>query len=347
MNTLVNKLSLMWHIEWPKSSSLWLLATVLAMTLMCAIGIGAMPISVLSMINNDLSETQHGVLTLIRLPRVLLAALVGASLAISGAAMQGLFRNPLADPGLIGIASGAALAVAAMIVLIGPAAGILGLYGMSIAAFIGGLTTALLIFKFAHLKGSFSVTYMLLAGIAINALAGAGTGLFTYISNDEQLRTLTFWTMGSLGGALWPSVIVVLSIIVPSTILLVKYAKQLNILLLGEQEARYLGVNTHRLKLVVIMTTALSVGAAVAVSGIIGFVGLVVPHLIRLTVGPDHRLLIPASALLGAILLVIADTVSRTIVSPAEMPVGIITSMIGGPFFLWLLLNQNTVRGHA
>jgi iron complex transport system permease protein len=152
--------------------------------------------------------------------------------------------------------------------------------------------------------------------------------------------------MGSLGGALWPAVIVVMTVIVPSTLLLIKHAKQLNLLLLGEQEAHYLGVNTQRLKMIVIVTTALSVGAAVAVSGIIGFVGLVVPHLIRLSIGPDHRLLIPASALLGAILLVIADTIARTVVAPAEMPVGIITSLIGGPFFLWLLLN-NTLRAKA
>ncbi len=346
MNTLVNKRSLAVNIEYQKTAILWALALLLIITLMIAISIGATSIPVWSIINGDLTEAQQGVLSVIRLPRVLLACVVGAALAVSGAAMQGLFRNPLADPGLIGISSGAALAVAAMIVMVGPVTGLFGLYGISVAAFMGGSATALLIFQFAHITGTFSVTYMLLAGIAINALAGAGTGLLTYLSNDEQLRTLTFWTMGSLGGALWPAVIVVMTVIVPSTLLLIKHAKQLNLLLLGEQEAHYLGVNTQRLKVIVIMTTALSVGAAVAVSGIIGFVGLVVPHLIRLSIGPDHRLLIPASALLGAILLVIADTVSRTIVSPAEMPVGIITSLIGGPFFLWLLLN-NTLRSKA
>ncbi len=344
MSALVNKLSLVFDIEWMKTSAIFLLAILLVITLIMAISIGATSIPALSIINGELSESQQGVLSVIRLPRVLLACVVGAALAVSGAAMQGLFRNPLADPGLIGISSGAALAVAATIVIAGPVTGLFGLYGISVAAFIGGSATAVLIFQFAHITGTFSVTYMLLAGIAINTLAGAGTGLLTYLSSDEQLRTLTFWTMGSLGGALWPAVIVVVTVIVPSTLLLVKHAKQLNLLLLGEQEAHYLGVNTQHLKIIVIMTTALSVGAAVAVSGIIGFVGLVVPHLIRLSIGPDHRLLIPASALLGAILLVIADTISRTIVAPAEMPVGIITSLIGGPFFLWLLLN-NTLRG--
>lgn len=346
MSALVNKRSLVFDMAWIKTSAILLVAIVLVITLIIAISIGATSIPVLSIINGELSESQLNVLSVIRLPRVLLACVVGAALAVSGAAMQGLFRNPLADPGLIGISSGAALAVAATIVIIGPVTGLFGLYGISVAAFIGGSATALLIFQFAHITGTFSVTYMLLAGIAINALAGAGTGLLTYLSSDEQLRTLTFWTMGSLGGALWPAVIVVMTVIVPSTLLLIKHAKQLNLLLLGEQEAHYLGVNTQRLKMIVIVTTALSVGAAVAVSGIIGFVGLVVPHLIRLSIGPDHRLLIPASALLGAILLVIADTIARTVVAPAEMPVGIITSLIGGPFFLWLLLN-NTLGAKA
>lgn len=344
MNAMANKFSFAFNFIRVRVPLISLLAILLVLTVVISLSIGATAIQVSAILNGALSESQQAVLLAIRLPRVLLAVVVGASLAVSGAAMQGLFRNPLADPGLIGISSGAALAVAVMIVIVGPVSGVLGLYGISVAAFVGGSVTALLIFKFAHFTGTFSVTYMLLAGIAINALAGAGTGLLTYLSNDEQLRTLTFWTMGSLGGALWPAVIVVATVVIPSTIVLVKYAKQLNILLLGEQEAHYLGVNIKRLKIVVIMTTALSVGAAVAVSGIIGFVGLVVPHLIRLTIGPDHRLLIPASAFLGAILLVVADTASRTVVSPAEMPVGIITSLIGGPFFLWLLLKQNTLR---
>ncbi len=347
MSAIARKFTGVFNIVWGRASTLILLALLLVFTGIIAISIGATPINILSMFNEELSDSQQTVLTVIRLPRVLLACVVGASLAVSGAAMQGLFRNPLADPGLIGISSGAALAVAVMIVLVGPITGVLGLYGISVAAFIGGAVTALLIFQFAHLTGTFSVTYMLLAGIAVNALAGAGTGLLTYLSSDEQLRTLTFWTMGSLGGALWPAVIVVATVVIPSTILLVRYAKKLNVLLLGEQEAHYLGVNTQRLKMVIIMTTALSVGAAVAVSGIIGFIGLVVPHLIRLTIGPDNRLLIPASAILGAILLVAADTVARTIVSPAEMPVGILTSLIGGPFFLWLLLKQKTLRVHT
>tara|TARA_B100000965_G_scaffold127646_1_gene106166 strand:- start:10607 stop:11587 length:981 start_codon:yes stop_codon:yes gene_type:complete len=317
---------------------------LLAAALTGAATIGAVPIPLDALLIGDLTDQQEAVLAAIRLPRVLLAAVVGAALAVSGAAMQGLFRNPLADPGLIGIASGAALAVAAVIVLAGPLSGLFGLYGLAVAAFAGGLATCVLIFRFTQLTGAFSVTYMLLAGIAVNAIAGAGTGFLTYLSDDQQLRALTFWTMGSLGGALWPAVVVVATVAVPATVMLVRHAGEINILLLGEDEARHLGVDTDRLKRVVIVSAALSVGAAVAVSGIIGFVGLVVPHLVRLTIGPDHRVLIPASAVLGAALLVVADTCARTIVAPAEMPVGIVTSLIGGPFFLWLLLKQYSGR---
>ena len=324
--------------------ALLLLLIVLLITAAAAALIGAFPIPALSLLQANLTPQEQAVLNSIRLPRVLLAVIVGAALAVSGAALQGLFRNPLADPGLIGISSGAALAVALMIVIIGPLPGILGLYGLSIAAFMGGLLTSIVIFRFAGLTGASSVTYILLAGIAINALASAGTGFLAYLSDDQELRTLTFWTMGSLGGALWPGVLICASLVIPATFMLYRNAQRLNILLLGESEARHLGVDSERLKRNIIICTAISVGAAVAVSGIIGFVGLVIPHLIRLTLGPDHRLLIPASALLGAIILIIADTVSRTLLAPAEIPVGIFTSLIGGPFFLWLLIKQYSGR---
>ena len=324
--------------------ALLLLLIVLLITALAAALMGAFPIPALSLLQADLTPQEQAVLHSIRLPRVLLAVIVGAALAVSGAALQGLFRNPLADPGLIGIASGAALAVALMIVIIGPLPGILGLYGLSIAAFMGGLLTSIVIFRFAGLTGASSVTYILLAGIAINALASAGTGFLAYLSDDQELRSLTFWTMGSLGGALWPGVLICASLVIPATFVLYRNAQRLNILLLGESEARHLGVDSERLKRNIIICTAISVGAAVAVSGIIGFVGLVIPHLIRLTLGPDHRLLIPASALLGAIILIIADTVSRTLLAPAEIPVGIFTSLIGGPFFLWLLIKQYSGR---
>lgn len=310
-----------------------------------ALMVGAVPIDVFDLLRGALTPRDTSVIAGIRLPRILLAAVVGASLAVSGAAMQGLFRNPLADPGLIGISSGAALAVAVTIVLVAPSSsGVLGLYGLSVAAFAGGLATSLMIFRFSRWSGGSSVTYMLLTGIAVTAIAGAGTGFLTFLSDDQQLRTLTFWTMGSLSGALWTAVGVAASVVVPSTLVLFRRARDLNLLLLGEREARYLGVDSDRLKRTVIICTALSVGAAVAVSGIIGFVGLVVPHLVRLMIGPDHRVLIPASALLGGTLVMLADTVARTVVAPAEMSVGILTSLIGGPFFLWLLMTQFSRR---
>ncbi|WP_334127568.1 FecCD family ABC transporter permease [Sneathiella sp.] len=324
--------------------ALLLLGVLLVAAAVLAASIGAVSIPLGGILSFDLSDQHQAILSTIRFPRVLLAIIVGVSLAVSGAAMQGLFRNPLADPGLIGISSSAALAVAVVIVLAGPVSGFLGLYSLSFAAFAGALIACFLIFRLARLTGGFSVTYMLLTGIAINALAGAGVGVLTFLSDDQQLRSLTFWTMGSLGGALWPSVLVVASIVIPASIILIRNARELNVLLLGENEARYLGVDAERLKRTIVICTALSVGAAISVSGIIGFVGLVVPHLIRLTLGPDHRLLIPASALLGALLLLLADTLARTVVAPAEMPVGVLTSLIGGPFFLWLLIKQFSGR---
>lgn len=320
------------------------LTLILAVVALVAASTGAVRIPVSALLGGALSDQDLAVLTSIRLPRVLLAAVVGGALAMAGAAMQGLFRNPLADPGLIGIASGAMCAVAATIVFAGHLGGFFGLYGLCVAAFLGALGASALIFKLARLSGTLSVTYLLLAGIAVNAMGAAGTGFLAYISDDTQLRAITFWSMGSVGGALWPTVIVAASIILPAAFILLRSGRALNIQLLGEDNARCLGVDTDKLKRNVVVCTALAVGAAVAVSGIIGFVGLVVPHLIRLLFGADHRTLLPASALLGAILLVIADTVARTIVMPAEMPVGILTGLIGSPFFLWLLVRQYSGR---
>lgn len=344
MSLLVKQVSVRLPFLRFKVPALLLLLLLLVVTAILATSIGAVSVPVTDLVTNDLTAQQQAVLLSIRLPRVLLAIIVGVALAISGAALQGLFRNPLADPGLIGVSTSAALAVALVIVLAGPLTGMLGLYSLSIAAFVGSMLACFFIFRLARLSGKFSVTYMLLTGIALNALCAAGVGFLTFLSNDDQLRTLTFWTMGSLGGALWPAVIVAATIVVPACFLLLKSARELNLLLLGEDEARYLGVDEEKLKRLIIVTTALTVGAGIAVSGIIGFVGLVVPHLVRLMLGPDHRLLIPASGLLGAALLLLADTIARTVVAPAEMPVGILTSLIGGPFFLWLLVKQYSGR---
>lgn len=281
----------------------------------------------------------------IRMPRTLLGLAVGAVLALCGVAMQGLFRNPLADPGLIGVSSGAALGAAIAIVggaAMGGMPELFAPYLLSLCAFLGGLVVTALVYRLGRRNGQTSVTTMLLAGIALNALAFACIGLFTYLADDATLRTLTFWNLGSLNGAsyarLWPLLLVTLAV----ALWLPRRAQALNALLLGESEARHLGVAVERLKRELVLCTALGVGAAVAAAGMIGFIGLVVPHLVRLLVGPDHRVLLPASALAGASLLLLADLFARLILSPAELPIGIVTALIGAPFFLYLLLRGRT-----
>ena len=279
----------------------------------------------------------------IRLPRALLGLSVGAVLALCGVAMQGLFRNPLADPGLVGVSSGAALGAALVIVgsaSLGWGLGPLWLqpYLLSLAAFAGGLGVTAVVYRLGRRDGQTSVAAMLLAGVALSALAGALIGLFTYLADDATLRSLTFWNMGSLNGAsytrLWPLLLVGLGV----AIWLPRRATALNALLLGESEARHLGFEVERLKRELVLCTALGVGAAVAAAGLIGFIGLVVPHLLRLLVGPDHRILLPASAMAGAALLLLADLLARLLLAPAELPIGIITALLGAPFFLYLLV---------
>lgn len=275
----------------------------------------------------------------IRLPRVLLAMLVGAALALSGAVMQGLFRNPLADPGLLGISSGAALAVACSVVLPLALPAILTLYLPMLAAFIGSLAITLVIFVLSR-SGQAGLSRLLLVGIAINALCGAAVGVLSWFSNDQQLRQLSLWGMGSLGQAQWSTVLACASLIIPASLLVQWLASKLNLLQLGEEEAHYLGVDVQRTQGYLLVLSALLVAASVAVSGVIGFIGLVVPHLMRICLGADHRWMLPGSLLAGAILLLVADTLARTLVAPAEMPVGLLTSLLGGPWFLWLILRR-------
>lgn len=285
------------------------------------------------------------ILAQIRVPRTLLGLAVGMVLALCGVAMQGLFRNPLADPGLVGVSSGAALGAAVAIVggaALGGLPEAFAPYLLSAFAFIGGLLVTALVYRLGRRDGQTNVATMLLAGIALTALAGAAIGLFTYLADDATLRTLTFWNLGSLNGAsyarLWPLLLATLAV----ALWLPRRARALNALLLGESEARHLGFDVERLKRELVFCTALGVGAAVAAAGLIGFIGLVVPHLMRLLVGPDHRLLLPASALAGASLLLLADLVARLALAPAELPIGIVTALIGAPFFLYLL-----VRGRS
>ncbi len=281
----------------------------------------------------------------IRLPRALLGLTVGAVLGLCGVAMQGLFRNPLADPGLVGVSSGAALGAAIAIVggaALGGMPEAFAPYLLSFSAFLGGLGVTALVYRLGRRDGETSVATMLLAGIALTALAGAAIGMFTYLADDSTLRTLTFWNLGSLNGAsyarLWPLLLVTATV----ALWLPRRAKALNALLLGESEARHLGFAVEQIKRELVFCTALGVGAAVAAAGMIGFVGLVVPHLLRLLVGPDHRVLLPASALAGATLLLLADLAARLLLAPAELPIGIVTALIGAPFFLYLLVRERS-----
>ena len=283
-----------------------------------------------------LQEDGFAVLLYVRFPRVVLAALVGAMLAISGTTLQGIFRNPLAAPGLIGITAGAGLGASLWIVLIG--GGALGIWGLPIAAFACGMVVTIGVWKISETQGKVHTVTLLLAGIALNSLAGACIGLMTFLADDEQLRSLTFWLLGGFGGATWSVVLVTLPIAIVGLFVLLQQASALNAISLGESEAYHLGVPTESLKRISVFGVALTVGAAVSAAGGIGFVGLVVPHLLRLMGGADHRYVLPGSALGGAILLILADLFSRNVVVPAELPVGVVTALIGGPFFLWLLI---------
>jgi iron complex transport system permease protein len=285
----------------------------------------------------------------IRLPRIVLGALVGAALAVSGAVMQGLFRNPLADPGIVGVSAGAGLGAASFIVLgnasLAPIMALLGIYAIPFAAFFGGLITTLLLYRIGTRGGITSVATLLLAGIALGALTGAMTGLLVYVADDQELRDLQFWGLGSLAGSNGEKLLSAAPIILVMLASVPFLARGLNALTLGEAAASHIGVRVQRLKNISILLVAAATGASVAVSGGIGFVGIVVPHLLRLSIGPDHRYLLPASALLGACMLIGADTLARTIVAPAEMPIGIITAFVGAPFFLWILLRKRGLTG--
>ncbi|HEV7253383.1 MAG TPA: iron ABC transporter permease [Mesorhizobium sp.] len=327
-------------------AALLLLSVLLALAVCVGLSAGASDVSAweagLGLVTGGeaLSARDRLILFEIRLPRVALGVLVGAALAFSGAVMQGLFRNPLADPGIVGVSSGAALGAVAVIVLGGPLAAAmeLGVVALPVAAFLGALVTTALLYRIATRAGRTSVPTLLLAGIALGALAGALTGVMVFVADDGQLRELTFWSLGSLAGATWEKVFVAGAIIMASLAAGLWLARGLDALALGEAVAGHLGRPVQMLKHVSIAAVAAATGAAVSVSGGIGFVGIVAPHLLRLLIGPSHRYLLPASALLGASLLLMADAAARVLVAPAELPIGIVTGSIGAPFFLWVLL---------
>lgn len=327
-------------------------ATILLLLLMLAalssVMLGAMPLpaldSLLAVVDattgsaySNLQSYQQAVVTELRLPRILLALAVGAILAQCGAVMQGLFRNPLADPGIIGVSSGAAVGAVIAIVWL-PAS--IAAWSVPVASFVAGLGATLLVYGLSQTRSGTSVLVLLLAGVALSAFAGAGIGFVSYFASDENLRALSLWQMGSLAGSDTQKILLASATFVLLAFAFQKRAGALNALLLGESDARHLGINVERLKLELIILTAVGVGIAVACSGIIGFIGLVVPHIVRMATGPNHISLLPLTALCGALLLLVADLLSRLVVQPAELPVGLVTALMGAPFFLFMLIQQ-------
>lgn len=322
-----------------KHKGIVLLFLMLVAVVLLAFSTGAVPIPLGQLFTGEATNLETTIFNEIRSPRVVLAGFVGAAMALAGAVLQGLFRNPLADPGLIGVSSGGALGAIGMIVL-GSALSIpdwAAPYSMPLAAIAGAVLVTMFLYAFASHYGEFSIVTLLLVGIAVNALATVGIGAFQYLSDDAQLRTLVFWMMGSFGRANWATVLPAVCAIGVCVVVLLRQSTNLDRLQLGENAAFHLGVDVTRAKRVLIMVSAASVGAGVALAGIIAFVGLVVPHLARLLLGASHHIVLPGSALIGAALMILADLVARISVAPAELPVSLVTSAIGAPFFLWLI----------
>jgi iron complex transport system permease protein len=281
----------------------------------------------------------------LRFPRAILCLLVGASLGVGGTLMQGLFRNPIVEPGLVGTSSGAAFGSALFFVLGGVLHLSASLWTLPVAACIGGVLSTYLVFILAQSRedGRASIVMLLLTGLAVNALFMSGIGFLSYIARDPQARSITFWSLGTLSGASWKAVEIVGISTIGGTIAALRYAKQLNALMIGEEEATYLGVNVNRLKWIVLSINVIIVAVATAFTGIISFVGLIVPHILRMMGGADNRFLIVGSALLGATLLSLADLLARLALRPAELPIGIVTSAVGVPVFLSLLRRRRYV----
>ena len=332
------------------------LGTALLFLVIFSLTIGAFQIPLLQVVSilmdsmglqvSEFSPQQANVIKQIRLPRIFLAGLIGGGLGIAGAALQGLFRNPLVEPGLIGVSSGGAL-FAVLFIVFGssfPFLSYFGPAGLPFFAFLGGLINMLLVYHLASKSGKTDISLLILAGVALNALAGALIGLAIFYADDAALRNFTFWSLGDVGGANWSKVQLAFLLIVGPALLIITQYRNLNALTLGENEAYHMGVDVQKVKYIILFTCALIVGTGVSMTGTIGFVGLVVPHLIRLLFAADHRLVLAGSFLLGASLLTGADLLARTIVMPSELPIGILTAIIGAPFFIWLINNIKKIR---
>ncbi len=327
------------------SGALVVLALVAVATGAYAIPLGDVIDSVLHRFGlggEPLDRVGESVLWNARVPRVVLALLVGASLGCAGALMQGVFGNPLAEPGVIGISSGAAVGAVAAIAF---GLDFLGNWTITVFAFVAGLGTVMLVYVLSRSDGRTEVVTLILTGIAVNAFAGALIGLFIFFADNAQISEITFWQLGSLAQATWPKVLAVLPCALVGLVVAPWYARRLDLLALGERPARHLGVDVERLRVTLILVTALLTAAAVSMAGIITFVGLLVPHLLRMVAGPGHRFLLPGSALGGALVLLAADLVARTAAAPAELPLGVLTALIGSPFFFWLLRRTRRRQG--
>ncbi|HUR66083.1 MAG TPA: iron ABC transporter permease [Chitinophagaceae bacterium] len=332
------------------------LAILFIVTLILAISFGAVPISLNEMGNalrnffrgEGPGNIHEGVFLQLRLPRVLLCAITGAILSVSGVLMQGLFRNPIVEPGLIGTSAGAAFGASFIFVMaakMGPEIkSITGPFLVPVFAFAGGLLATVMVYSLAKNAKRVSVMSLLLAGVAINAVGLSGTGFMSYIARDPQARSITFWNLGTFAGASWLQVCIVGVVAGSIFIFSLRYAKQLNALLLGEEEASYLGVNTAKLKRRIMVLNTAMVSVATAFVGVISFVGLIVPHVLRLLIGSDNKKLLPASMLAGAVILTVADMGARLLLKPAEIPIGIITSLVGAPVFIFLLKKFNVAQ---
>ncbi|MEL6335920.1 MAG: iron ABC transporter permease [Pseudomonadota bacterium] len=330
------------------------LAVITVALAIAGLALGPVPLApgdVIAALLGQAGPVEQAIVWEIRLPRIALGIAVGAALAVSGAALQGVLRNPLADPGLIGVTGGASLGAVMTIVLGGAVAGSLPAdlrpFMLPVAAFFGAGVVITFVFALARRHGETSVATLILAGVAVNAIAGAAIGAMVYISDDQQLRDLTFWTMGALGGAGWTLVIAAVVLTLAALPMMLARTRDLDLFQLGERAAFHAGLDVERSKLLIALATAIAVGAVTAAAGPIGFIGLVAPHLVRLALGPRHGVLLPASLLTGVALVLAADLAVRLAVPPAEPPIGLATSLIGGPFFLWLLIRGQGMRRHA
>lgn len=315
-----------------------------ALCLIYSLRLGAVPLTWAETLDGILRRGNEQTITILhelRMPRAFMAILCGGILASSGVIAQAILRNPMAAPSLIGISSGAGFAAALAIVVPIPfLVALPQLWTLPLAAFIGSAISAALVFGLARTSGRTDTGMILLAGLAINSLAGAGTGLLTFVADDPQLRNISFWNLGSVAGAEWPQIGVLLLFGAPLFLSVLFSGKILNAWMLGEDEAHLLGVNVELQKRLQMVIIAMSVGAAVSFTGVIGFIGLIIPHLLRFLLGPDHRSLLPQSFIWGAVLLLVSDLVARVIVVPLELPIGIVTALIGAPYFIFLLRQQ-------